>query len=302
MLVHVIEGFSPVLSIHNRLRATTWKSTSTCCGATSNNDDSSMALLQKRIHQVTQSESTLPLVVLDAMLPRQRLIVNVNHDLLIMSLMRGLVKSRLKEETPYFGMLGMTRSETLEPIHLSTGVQVEIVGKPQETDGGLNLELKAGKRFRIEQDTVERTEKGWVQAQVIYLDSNKEDKQEKDMESMARARQMAKEFTDPNVSLNENKSLKDRWIELAREKEQTPGQIDQLLKDLGPIPSWEEPSECALWIGALINPIPAMGVALEIRPELLMAKSAEERTQIALNGIWNSIHHMQGPRIVKMNK
>jgi hypothetical protein len=97
--------------------------------------------------------------------------------------------------------------------------------------------------------------------------------------------------------LNENKSLKDTWIGLAREKEWTPGQIDQLLKDLGPIPSWEEPTKCALRIGALINPTPAMGVALEIWSKLLMAKSAEERTQVALNGIWNSIQYMQGPRL-----
>ena len=35
----------------------------------------------------------------------------------------------------------------------------------------------------------------------------------------------------------------DMWIEeLAQRKERSPGQIDQLLQDLGPIPSWEEPS------------------------------------------------------------
>jgi hypothetical protein len=128
-----------------------------------------------------------------------------------------------------------------EPIHLTMGVQVEIIGKPRVTDGGLNLELKAGKRFCIEPNTVEKAGQGWTQAQVVYLDSSKNDAQEKDMESMTRAMQMAKEFTDPNVSLNENKSLKDTWIGLAREKERTPGQIDQLLKDLGRIPSWEEP-------------------------------------------------------------
>ena len=37
-----------------------------------------------------------------------------------------------------------------------------------------------------------------------------------------------------------------------------------------------------------------MGVALEIRPQLLLAETAEERTQIALDAIWNSIQHMQG--------
>jgi len=265
----------------------------------SSGDDASfsMAALQKRMDQVTQNDSILPLVVLDSMLPRQVLKINVNNDLLM-----RLVKTRLEEETPYFGMLGMARSMTGEPIHLTTGVQVEIVGKPQVTDDGLNLELRGGQRFRIKPDTVKNAGKGWTQAQVAFLDSDKEDKAEQDMDSLARAMSIAKEFTDPNVSMKENKSLKDMWIELAREKERAPGQIDQLLKDLGPIPSWEEPSECAFWIGALINPIPAMGVALEIRPRLLLAETPEERAQIALDGIWNSIQYMQGPRIAQIKE
>lgn len=289
----IASGFSPFISFRN----TSYRQNTGVFSSSSDDSSFSMASLQKRMDQVSQNDCILPLVVLDAMLPRQVLKISVKNDLLM-----SLVKTRLEEETPYFGMLGMARSQTGEPIHLTKGVQVEIVGKPQVTDDGLNLELKATQRFSIEPNTVENAGKGWTQAQVNYLDSSKEDEQEKGMENMARAMQMAKEFTDPNVSLNENKSLKDMWIELAREKEHTPGQIDQLLKDLGPIPSWKEPSECAFWIGALINPIPAMGVALEIRPKLLMAKSAEERTQIALNGIWNSIQHMQGPRIVKIKE
>ena len=39
---------------------------------------------------------------------------------------------------------------------------------------------------------------------------------------------------------------------------------------------------------------PAMGVALEIRPALLTAKTSEERMEIALDGILRSIKHMDG--------
>jgi hypothetical protein len=86
----------------------------------------------------------------------------------------------------------------------------------------------------------------------------------------------------------------DRWIELARENERHPNQISNLLEQLGPIPPEEDPSERAFWIGALINPLPALGVAMEVRPKLLMAKDAEERVDLALEGIWGSIKHMDG--------
>jgi hypothetical protein len=74
----------------------------------------------------------------------------------------SLVKTRLEEEIPYFGMLGMAWSQTGEPIHLTMGVQVEIIGKPRVTDGGLNLELKAGKRFCIEPNSEENAGQGWT--------------------------------------------------------------------------------------------------------------------------------------------
>lgn len=294
-----VQSFSPAsFSLQNRRPIRS----SACTTRTyASNDDASfsMASLQKRINQVAESDSMLPLVVLDSMLPRQVLKISVKNDLLL-----KLIKTKLEAEAPYFGMLGMTTNEKGELVHLATGVQVEIVGKPEVTeDGGLNLVLRGGKRFRMDPSTVENDPQGgWTQARVTYLDSSEEDKAETDIDSLTRAMQKAKEFTDPNVALNENKSLKDMWIELARERERTPGQIDRLLEDLGPMPSWEEPSECAFWIGALINPIPAMGVALEIRPRLLLSTTPEERTQIALNGIWNSIQHMQGPRIVKIKE
>ena len=104
----------------------------------------------------------------------------------------------------------------------------------------------------------------------------------------------ADEFTMPKANIPNNLSLVDRWIELAREKERSPGQIDAILKDIGEIPPADQPSERAFWVGALINPLPGMGVALEIRPGLLTARKAEQRVEIALNGILRSIKYMDG--------
>ena len=236
-----------------------------------------------------------------------------------------LVRTRLQDETPCFGMVGKARVVTgtgdgnnnsnngpplTKSVTLSSGVEVEIIGKPQITsDGRLKLSLKGGRRFRIQPDTVESTDRGWTQARVKFLNSTVDDKAEfssssssSDPMSIARAMQMAREFTDPNFSMTESQSLVNMWLELARQRERQPGQIDRILQDLGPMPSWKVPTECAMWVGALINPIPALGVSLEIRPQLLLAKTAEERTQIVLDALWNSIQHMQGANRFKQIK
>ena len=194
-------------------------------------------------------------------------------------------------------MMGMAKLATGELVHLKTGVEVEICDKPEITsDGqGVRLELKAGRRFKIDGE-VENAKEGWTEAEVQFLDTENEQDNDilQDRMSVARAMMKAKELTLPNMSLEDNQTLIDRWVQLAKQNEREPGQIDALLNQLGDIPSSEEPTERAFWVGALINPIPAMGVAMEIRPALLTAHSTEERVQIALDAIFKSIRHMDG--------
>ena len=270
-------------------------SSSLCVGGPTDDNSHFMACLQKRLDQVMEKETMLPLVVLDSMLPRQVLNITVNNGLLM-----ELIRQRLQEETPSFGMVGSARLADGRQVTLSSGVEVEISGKPYMSDKGLHLSLKGTRRFRIDENNVEKTRAGWTQAKVTFLNSTVEDQAELQVEdavdplSLARAMQMARGTPSPNFSMSESQSLVDMWLELARERERKPHQMDQLLQDLGPMPSWKSPTECAFWVGALINPIPALGVAMEIRPKLLLAKTAEDRTQIALDALWNSIQHMQG--------
>lgn len=254
-------------------------------------EDAFMASLRNRVKEVEDRESKLPLVVLDSMLPRQVLKIKVKNELLT-----ELVKECLQKEIPFFGMLGLARLSTGEEVHLKHGVEVEIIGRPEFLGDGVKLELKAGRRFTIEGE-VDNAGKGWTEARVRFLDSGKQEEDEingEDRLSIARAISKAQEFTSPNMRMPENLSLVDRWIQLATENEREPGQISLLLEQIGDIPPPEEPSERALWIGALINPIPAMGVALEVRPQLLIAKKAEDRVQVALDAIYRSIKHMDG--------
>lgn len=273
----------------------------------------SMASLNSRLKEVQEKESKLPLVVLDSMLPRQVLELKVNNDLLI-----KLVRDCLARESPFFGMLGIARLASGQQVHLNRGVEVEIIEEKLEflPEGqGVKLALRAtGRRFEVENGGIESVggEDGYTEAKVLFLDSAREEEDEVqkavrkdddnynaetedyDRMSVVRAIMKAKEFTSPNASMVNNLSLVDRWIELAQERERSPGQIDGILNDLGKIPPADQPSERAFWIGALINPIPAMGVSLEIRPALLTARKAEQRVEVALNGILRSIKYMEG--------
>ena len=259
-----------------------------------NESDDFMASLKSRMAEVNDRETKLPLVVLDTMLPRQVLKIQVDNPLLL-----ELVRTCLKNETPFFGMLGMARLATGQSVHLKRGVEVEILDT-KFLDGGksIRLALRGGRRFEILGE-IETAGMGWTEARVQFLDFEQEEEREihgKDRMTVARAISKATELTSPNMRMENNLSLIDRWIELAKTVEREPGQIDQLLKDLGEMPPPEEPSDLAFWVGALINPIPAMGVATEIRPALLTAKKTEERVQVAIDGIFKSIRHMDGTK------
>lgn len=314
-------GFSPSAPLHHQQhrqeKGSRRETTRSKLSATSN-DDTFMTLLQSRIDEVAGGSSTkLPLVVLDSMLPGQTLKINVRNSLFI-----ELIRTRIEQENPCFGMLGYAKlkSGEQEQVILKNGVEVhfessqlvvEAVDKDDDGDGdkgGIQLVLKAGRRFCIEDGEVENAPQGWTEGRVQFLDSEQQEQDElkqimstltttdggTDRMSLARAMRQAREFSSPNAMMEDNQSLVDRWVELAKQKERHAGQVDQLLEELGEMPTSEEPSERAFWIGALINPIPALGVATEIRPALLTAQTAEERVRIALNGILHSIQLMDG--------
>lgn len=234
-------------------------------------DNDFMTSLRKRMDQVSDRDTKLPLVVLDSMLPRQILRLQVNNPVLM-----ELIRSRLEAENPRFGMLGTARLSTGQSVFLKAGVEVEILENPEFVDEGVRVELRGGRRFVIEGE-VDSVEQGWTEGRVKFLLN---DSDSVDSDTVSKGKQFTK--------------LVERWIELARENEREPGQIDKILRDLGDMPPTEEPSDRAFWVGALINPIPAMGVALEVRPTLLTAETATERVTVALDGIERSIGHMNG--------
>ncbi|KAG7368253.1 ATP-dependent protease La LON substrate-binding domain containing protein [Nitzschia inconspicua] len=190
-----------------------------------------MASLHSRFKEIQDKETKIPLVVLDSMLPRQVLRVQVRNEL-----MMDLVRDCLQREHPFFGMLGMARLRSGQQIHLTQGVEVEILkdelefqqndGGQGEKEGGMKLALRAGRRFQIEGE-IENAGGGWTEARVTFLDSEQEERTEiengKDPTVVARAISRARELTSPNMNMPNNLSLVDRWIELAKENERQEG-------------------------------------------------------------------------------
>lgn len=262
-----------------------------------------MTSLKSRMEEVRNQDKICPVIILDCMLPRQVMRIRIDNPGIV-----KLVKRQLRNDSPTFGVRGTittminntatSRSETKKSsrlkkeVSLTNGVEVEIITKPVfiEEDAVL-VALKAKRRFQVLEEVENEEQRGWVNANVQYLDSETQEEEElmsnteDDPMCLDRAILKAIQLSD----------LVKEWLDLAKQVEKQPGQIDLLLEDLGDMPCAEEPSERAFWVGALINPLPDMGVANPgVRPAMIMATTAEERVDIALDGIIESIKHMDG--------
>ena len=73
--------------------------------------------------------------------------------------------------------------------------------------------------------------------------------------------------------------------------ERHPDHLSQVLDLLGPTPP-STPGQLALWVAAAVNPLPPLGVAPEIRPAMLAARSPAERLQIVQRALDESLHYV----------
>lgn len=112
--------------------------------------------------------------------------------------------------------------------------------------------------------------------------------------------------------------LLERWIDLAsstktyentdvvataRIKKGEPGllvdpekHIKGVLKDIGEQPSTSNPIEFCFWGAAVVNPLPPLGVSLEVRGRMLEAKSINERLDLLERTVLRSIQNLDGSR------
>ena len=112
--------------------------------------------------------------------------------------------------------------------------------------------------------------------------------------------------------------LLDRWLALAsdprtydntnvtastRARRNEPGlrcdpqqRMALVLHDLGERPPPTRPTAFAFWGGALINPLPPLGVSLEIRGRMLEAPTGLDKLALLQTGLQRSIENLEGSR------
>jgi hypothetical protein len=71
--------------------------------------------------------------------------------------------------------------------------------------------------------------------------------------------------------------------------------LQRVVKELGP-QSKDNPTAFSFWAAALINPLPVLGVSMEIRGRLLEAPTTQERLKVLEFGLQRSIDNLTGQR------
>mmetsp|Transcript_95566 Transcript_95566/g.242897 ORF Transcript_95566/g.242897 Transcript_95566/m.242897 type:complete len:329 (-) Transcript_95566:118-1104(-) len=215
--------------------------------------DGDFAALQQRLNE-ERERPRFPLLVLDAMVPGQRMEFDSGDELL----------ERL-EEFGEVGVVGMWQQQALRH-----GVVAQL-----KRLGDMKWELKALKHVRLA-PPVEKTSEGLT---------------------MARFKAVRDEVAEVDVEVARTLApLVQEWCSLvcSNKFERFDGQVSAILEELGPMPSAEDVGALALWVAALVNPLPALGVAYEIRPAALASASVSKRLEVVHQGIKGSIGHVSG--------
>jgi hypothetical protein len=86
----------------------------------------------------------------------------------------------------------------------------------------------------------------------------------------------------------------DKFVEWMVKREQlNPDALKKYLKDIGPMPDCLR--KRAMWVGALVNPIPALPeVCPEIRPAMLACRNDNDRLVLASTALQSSIDRLSG--------
>ena len=250
---------------------------------------------ERRIHQAevvaastvgtsansTQTE-TLGVFVLEPLLPHQTMQLHVFERRY-----RSLVQQSL-EGAGTFGMAFETRTPDDSAVLFT---KVAITESRPLPGGRFHITIVGKRMFRA--DSVDLGDTGFLVARGSVLDLDAQD-----AEAAAAAGAAGGSADDLTVTAEELVARADEWMRLVREggHERAPRHLSRVLDELGPMPPPWCPSQRAFYVAALINPLPGLGVAPEIRPAILRARCGKDRLAVAREGVDRSIASLEALR------
>lgn len=262
------------------------------------NDENIENSLRKRIGEISSANcpEKVTLLIQDAMVPRQRMYIQNAPASYV-----ALLNAAQTQNTPLC-MVGRHRT-----IH-SHGVQVAVQAISSHADGTADVVLRGDRLMQVvEAEVCEGTwtrdlrrvgrphagreissADAWVgrAARVQWLPLDAPD----------RGSQPSGALRDQIVRADRLSIAVAEWQRLVRGHghEKFTGQLDSILESLGPMPDARaQPNERCMWVAALLNPYPKLGVANEMRPAALMAKNLAERLDVVEYALEDSIARLE---------
>ncbi|KAL7440015.1 hypothetical protein ACHAXM_012200 [Skeletonema potamos] len=155
--------------------------------------------------------------------------------------------------------------------------------------------------------TSESSDTQWTNSRVRIIDDEEEDANVS-AEVVAKATQIIP-LIEQWLTLASDQTTYDNIDVVARTRRKTgqPGLtvnaaalLKRVQRELGPRPPPDRPTSLALYGSALLNPLPALGVATELRGAVLEAEGAEAKLSILERGLIKSINNLDGTRPLNM--
>jgi hypothetical protein len=257
-----------------------------------------LKILSRRINSQKSDETIMRCLLLDTMVPRQRITLQfgppVSHYLTEAradgqplgilgmdkennQILRCGVEARIESMSPYRASHGYFSSHSTPPLRGFTAQDTTLVG---------------GRRFEVVEVLPETPGSKYHKPKPVLAPWPPIDPV-----FLARVRWLEMDCGTAAATLRAQalEALVTQWLELVRtsERERFEGHLHGILADLGPMPPPEEADELCFWAGALLNPLPKLGVAKEVRAALLDAPDCLRRVQLVEESLLDSIERMK---------
>eukprot|EP00339_Tiarina_fusa_P002967 CAMPEP_0117020352 /NCGR_PEP_ID=MMETSP0472-20121206/15487_1 /TAXON_ID=693140 ORGANISM="Tiarina fusus, Strain LIS" /NCGR_SAMPLE_ID=MMETSP0472 /ASSEMBLY_ACC=CAM_ASM_000603 /LENGTH=303 /DNA_ID=CAMNT_0004725545 /DNA_START=53 /DNA_END=964 /DNA_ORIENTATION=- len=236
----------------------------------------------ERFAELKTRGTTMPIVILDSVLPGQTLFFK-SSDPKFDELITYALSSQNEESE--IGILGFN-PHTGQPLNMGVTARIKkkdvIFGLTREKERIIATSFTGQRRFEVVGEPwMDNTQSFWL-ANVEVVDKRHEilpeELEDAAMELYDKIPGMVQEFVD--------------WV--LKTERLKPQELNTRLKEMGPLP--EDVTKRAMWIGALVNPVPSLEVCMEIRPAMLACRNIHDRMVLATTALRASIDHMSGKR------